>query len=139
MNGDDSTLETGSAPAEPTQAPTDSPPPQHVPAQRPVRRPSRPREEELPEVGSLHAQVYAQNQALQVMFERLDQSVKLQDQDHMQLQALMVQMNDTLRLWQESFKQLDQMMDKLAWATAATIKMYQLQLEQVESQQGLLG
>lgn len=104
-------------------------PPVTLPAPRPGRPRRRPSVEGLPDSDSLRGQVYALTGAQQVMFERLDQSLKLQDQSYTQLQGLMTQMNETLRLWQQSFTAVQEMTDKLARIAAATVVMYQLQAE----------
>jgi len=107
------------------------------PATLPPPRPGRPRKHPpvavLPDASSLQAQVYAQSAAQQTMFERVDQLAKLLDQQYQQSQALMTQMNETLRLWQQSFQTVQDLADKLARIAAATVKMYQLQIEQENS------
>jgi hypothetical protein len=104
------------------------------PATLPPPRPGRPRRqpsaEALPDVGSLRAQVYAQAAAQNTMFERVDQLAKLLDQQYQQSQGLMTQMQETLQLWQQSFQTVQDLADKLARIAAATVKMYQLQIEQ---------
>src|SRR5215472_14325824 len=108
-----------------------------IPGPRPQRARRHPSGAGLPDVSSVQAQIYALTGAQQVMFERVDQAAKLLDQQYSQCQALMTQMNETLKLWQQSFQALDALGDKLARIAAATVKMYQLQIEQ--DNQGLFS
>src|SRR5271166_665869 len=101
-----------------------------LPPPRAGRPRQRPPVEPLPDASSLRAQVYAQAAAQQTMFERVDQLAKLLDQQYQQSNGLMTQMNETLRLWQQSFQTVQDLADKLARIAAATVKMYQLQIEQ---------
>jgi hypothetical protein len=117
------------APEEPEDV-LDPAPPAVLPPPRPGRPLRRPAAVDLPDASSLRAQVYAQTAAQQTMFERVDQLAKLLDQQYQQSQGLMTQMNETLRLWQQSFQTVQDLADKLARIAAATVKMYQLQIEQ---------
>lgn len=140
MDGEEDNIPTsaGESPEVVVEAPPlDVAAPALLPAPRPAKAHRRPAIEGLPEVGSLRAQVYALTGAQQVMFERVDQGAKLQEQQYAQMQGLMQQMSETLKLWQESFQALQEMTQKLAKIAAATVLMYQLQAE--SNQEGLFG